>query len=454
MHKRLLGIVVAAVAASILALGVIIAGHAPRIENGDFETGGLEGWGISTSEKGTFKDGNPTVVLYDTNNDGTATFSAYVTMGHLNVGDGPQSAGIFQTIHGLEGDIIGPISVDIAADTSRGLGNTDSGLFELLIGEHLVVEGKNVVQYNVVDFHDFGLVRNITPEFATLNSGNISLFEATILIRVTRDATVPLDLDLYIDNVVQGPPVGQNPVVEPIIAPGDPVQVETIVEASASFTDVNSQDTHTGEFDWGDGTTSAATVTGSNGSGSATGTHTYHQPGVFTVTLTVTDSTGASGSSIFEFVVVYDPDGAFVTGGGWIDSPAGAYAPDPSRVGRANFGFVSKYKKGANTPTGQTQFRFKVADLTFQSDVYDWLVVAGARAKFKGSGSINNAGSYGFMLSAVDGDINAGNETDKFRIKIWDKSNSDSVVYDNQAGSNDDDDPTTEISGGSIVIHE
>jgi beta propeller repeat protein len=62
-------------------------------------------------------------------------------------------------------------------------------------------------------------------------------------------------------------------------------------------------------------------------------------------------------------LVVYDPTGGFVTGGGWIDSPEGAYVPNPSLTGKANFGFISKYKKGASEPTGQTEFQFRVADL-------------------------------------------------------------------------------------------
>ena len=44
------------------------------------------------------------------------------------------------------------------------------------------------------------------------------------------------------------------------------------------------------------------------------------------------------------------------------------------------------------------------ADLNFQSDVYDWLVVAGARAQFKGTGTINGEGNFGFMLTAIDGE--------------------------------------------------
>lgn len=145
--------------------------------------------------------------------------------------------------------------------------------------------------------------------------------------------------------------------------------------------------------------------------------------------------------------------GGFVTGGGWINSPVGAYIPDPSLTGKATFGFVSKYKKGATVPTGETEFQFKVADLNFHSDSYDWLVIAGARAKYKGTGPINGEGEYGFMLTAIDSDILGGDKLDKFRMKIWDKA-TDQIVYDNQLYALDDADPTTVLRGGSIVVHK
>src|SRR5207244_84026 len=83
---------------------------------------------------------------------------------------------------------------------------------------------------------------------------------------------------------------------------------------------------------------------------------------------------------------------------------------------------------------------------------YQWLVVAGARAQFKGSGQINNAGNYMFMLTAIDGALPGGGGADKFRIKIMD-STSTTTYYDNQMGSLDTSDPTTALGGGSIVIH-
>ena len=240
------------------------------------------------------------------------------------------------------------------------------------------------------------------------------------------------------------------PTVGAIAAPTDQVQVNTLVEASATFFDPGQEDTHTAVWDWGDATTTPGTLDGAN----VTGTHAYSAPGVYTVTVTVADNHGDSGQSAFQFVVVYDATGGFVTGGGWIESPAGSYAADPTLTGRANFGFVSKYKRGATVPTGQTQFRYRVAGLNFHSASYQWLVIAGARAQFKGTGTINGAGNYGFMLTAIDGAVNGGGGADRFRIKIWDIDNGGGVVYDNQMGDADNAGLTnTLLKGGSIVIH-
>lgn len=146
---------------------------------------------------------------------------------------------------------------------------------------------------------------------------------------------------------------------------------------------------------------------------------------------------------------MYDPNGGFVTGGGWINSPEGALFGS-SLTGKATFGFVSKYLPGATTPTGQTEFQFKAGNLNFHSSVYEWLVVAGARAQYKGTGTINGAGNYGFMLTAIDGALLGGGGVDRFRIKI---TGVGGVVYDNQPGAPDGDEPTTVLGGGSIVIH-
>jgi len=185
-------------------------------------------------------------------------------------------------------------------------------------------------------------------------------------------------------------------------------------------------------WDFGDGGT---------GTG-ATPNHTYADAGIYDVCLTVNDGY-ADSEEVCTIAVIYDPSAGFVTGGGWIDSPEGAYIPAPSLTGRANFGFVSKYKKGAETPTGNTEFQFHAADLNFHSDSYEWLLVTGKDfARFKGVGTINGEGPYKFMLWAGDG------EPDTFRIRIWEEDEATSTetdIYDNGFDQ--------AIAGGSIVIH-
>jgi hypothetical protein len=181
----------------------------------------------------------------------------------------------------------------------------------------------------------------------------------------------------------------------------------------------------------------------------------YAEPGIYTVMVRVTDKDGDWGSAVAtEFIVVYDPAGGFVTGGGWIMSPEGAFTADPSPTGKASFGFVSKYKNCASTPTGQTEFQFKAGDLNFHSASYDWLVIAGANAKYKGVGTINGLGNYGFMLTATDSDVQGGGAVDTFRIKIWDIDNGDALVYDNKASSGDDSYDGTALGGGNIKVHK
>jgi hypothetical protein len=181
--------------------------------------------------------------------------------------------------------------------------------------------------------------------------------------------------------------------------------------------------------------------------------HVYTTPGVYTITVSITDAAGETDEGSSEYIVIYDTAAGFVTGGGWINSPAGAYTADPSLTGKATFGFVSKYKKGATVPTGNTEFQFKMAGLNFSSTSYDWLVLAGAKAQYKGTGTINGAGSYRFMLTAIDGQVNGGGGVDKFRIRIWDLATGQ-AIYDNQQGASDVALPTTAIQGGSIVIHK
>jgi len=239
--------------------------------------------------------------------------------------------------------------------------------------------------------------------------------------------------------------VNVDPTITGITVSANIIEVGTSIDLTAPFTDPGTSDTHTATIDWGDETTSSGTVTETDGSGTVTHSHTY-DTGVHTITLTVEDDDDGNDIEIFQYVVVYDPNDGFVTGGGWIDSPTGAYGANPSLTGRANFGFVSKYKKGQSTPTGNTEFKFEIADLDFHSTSYEWLVITGgSKAMFKGLGTINDLGEYKFMITAWDGQINGGSDT--FRIKIWyEENNIENIVYDNGEYG-------TVLGGGQIKIH-
>ncbi len=173
--------------------------------------------------------------------------------------------------------------------------------------------------------------------------------------------------------------------------------------------------------------------------------------GVYNVCVRGADTAGNVGQPECGPLPVFDPSGGFVTGGGWIFSPPSAYVREASLSGKATFGFVSKYQPGANVPAGNTQFVFHAAQLNFRSASYDWLVVAGARAQFKGAGSINGQPGFSFLLTAVDGDLLGGGVPDKFRLKIWDAAG---LVYDNQLSAPDDSEPTTALAGGAITIQK
>ena len=167
----------------------------------------------------------------------------------------------------------------------------------------------------------------------------------------------------------------------------------------------------------------------------------------------VVDDDGGNSNTLVTIITVYDPGaGGFVTGGGWIMSPAGSYAAAPTASGRANFGFTSQYKKGASIATGETEFQLHFASFNFHSTSYDALVVSGYKAQFRGSGTVNGVGGYKFVLTAYDGQLQ-GDGIDKFRIKVM----KDGVtVYDTKMGVSDDMDLAAPlaISGGSIVIHK
>jgi hypothetical protein len=246
------------------------------------------------------------------------------------------------------------------------------------------------------------------------------------------------------------------PVLSGVAGPAGPILLGVAATVRADFTDVGTRDTHTCAFAWNDTpvpTESAGAVTKSNGNGSCEASHTYAAAGVYPVDITVADDDNGTARGSFQYVVVYDPNNRFVTGGGWVNSPAGAYAADPSLAGKLSFGFNSKYDQDKPGPTGDLQLQFQ-AGHNFKSTSYDWLVITSYKAQCHGRGTINGAGNYAFLITAIDGRKTGGGGLDRFRIKIYDLDRNGAVIYDNEANTSDIADPTTPLGGGSIAIHD
>jgi probable HAF family extracellular repeat protein len=268
--------------------------------------------------------------------------------------------------------------------------------------------------------------------------------------RSSADGATPANVVVYVQNVA--------PVVTSLALPADPVVIGSSANITATFTDADAGDSHTAVVDWGDGESSPATVTDASGAGTVAGVHTYSKAGVYIISVRVmdqgllSDALGSSEDANATYIVVYDPQGGYVAGHGSIVSPAGAYTQNPIATGKASFGFVSKYARGSTLPSGTTQFQFTAGQFTFESTSYQWLVIAGGRAKYKGSGTINNSGSYTFLLTAVDGQA-SGSGADAFRLKVWNPTTG-VVIYDNQMGASDDAPASTILATGSIKIHK
>jgi streptogramin lyase len=225
------------------------------------------------------------------------------------------------------------------------------------------------------------------------------------------------------------------PVISGVTGPTTAVALGTAATVQVNYTDKGPLDTHSCVFSWSDGQPNT-TVTG--GSGSCSATHSYAMPGTYIAGISVIDDDTGSAKSELTIQVNVTPTTSSLTAGGWILAPAGSFVNDPSLSGKANFGISVKYLKDSKVPTGQTEFDFKAGNLNLHSTNYDWLVITGNKAQYRGSATINGAGDYGFMVTAVDGD-------DAFRMVIWDKR-TNAVIFDNAVGQ-----PNPQLIGGGSV---
>jgi hypothetical protein len=245
-----------------------------------------------------------------------------------------------------------------------------------------------------------------------------------------------------------------------IDAPLDPIRIGTAFNLSATYNDCNAVSAtfalSSNDVDY---ITFNADVL--NGTVSLPNSVTQSlEAGVYKVVVTITDECNNTNQEEFTYLVIFDPNGGFVTGGGNFFSNPGAYRPDLTKLGKVNFGFVAKYDPDDNTlyqVKGSTRFNFKEEDFSFKSTSHQamTLVVTGEKkATYRGIGTVNNSGSHQFVVVVIDGDAPGGNGIDRFRIKVFASGNSNEVIYDNEYGLAENADVSTTLGGGSIVIHK
>ena len=211
------------------------------------------------------------------------------------------------------------------------------------------------------------------------------------------------------------------------------VPVGTAVSFAGTFTDPGVLDTHTATWSF-DSTTVPGVVTETGGSGSTAAAFTFTAAGVYTVSLAVTDDDGGVGTATRDaLVVATNPGGGFVTNGGWV-----AHGP-----GKTTFGGNAKYDphgvvQGSLTATGP--------GMSFASTAVDWLVVAGSRVAWHGTGTYNGAPGYTFL-------VDEWSAPDRFRLIV--RAPGGGVVYDDVPGAPEDLDAAAPLplGGGSIVVH-
>ena len=253
--------------------------------------------------------------------------------------------------------------------------------------------------------------------------------------------------------VILPPPSVISPGVT-ILSPasGASYPVDTPVSFSGSFADEDGG-THAAQWTF-ELITAQGVVTET--SGSVSGAWTFGIPGIYHVRLRVTDQSGNVGEASTvngqdAFIVVFDRGDGFVDGHGRFDSPAGAFVANPSISGRFDFDFDARYRQEDLAPSGGTSFKFSGAGLDFEGGAYDWFVCFGARAIYTGTGTLNGAGNYAFLISAVDGDDLGGGAIDRLRIRITNQTNG-AVVYDNQMGAPDTAAATCPLSWGNVNV--
>lgn len=140
-------------------------------------------------------------------------------------------------------------------------------------------------------------------------------------------------------------------------------------------------------------------------------------------------------------------EAGWVTGGGWIASPAGANVTAPTAAGKLTFGFVVRNETAASAPSGHAEFKLASGKLDFRSTALESLILTGNTAHCQGRGTVNGVGGYGFSITVIDDPSD-----DAIRLRVW-SLDTGGAVYDNQSSEPPASNAASALGGGSIQVH-
>ena len=262
---------------------------------------------------------------------------------------------------------------------------------------------------------------------------------ASVTVKVTDNGSPALSdeqvVTITVNNVA--------PSITAIGVPGGAILAGTPVSVTWSFTDPGTE-TWSCEISWDIGEAFVAASYAAPKSCVATRAL---PAGIYTVTVKVSDDAASDVKTATTSIIVFDPEAGFVTGGGWIQSPAGSLTASPASSGKATFGFSVKYLAGRLEPQGNLTVQLHQPGLMLKATSFQWLVVSGPLAVFRGQGTLQGMpGVYGFMVTALrDG-------SGQIRICVWNQATG-AIVYDTHPSEQLDSRAGTPVNGGSITIH-
>jgi PKD repeat protein len=215
------------------------------------------------------------------------------------------------------------------------------------------------------------------------------------------------------------------------------------VFATAAFSDPDEGDVFSVTVDWGDGTVTNPAVTFTDGIGSISDSHTFATPGVYGMTLTVSDGAGGADTAEYDYAVIYDPAGRKII----------ASVRVVEGDAQDHLGVNVKLDKKTGEPKGHVRYNFDGSGFAegFDATAIDYMLTFGSWGTTGGSGTVDGGTEvFEFLITAYEGKQDGS--PDAFRIKIWTEGDPEDVIYDTQSGDGNFAFPNRQPTNGDIKV--